>query len=159
MPIYMKYDSVDGDATADGHAKWIQLNSCQWGVGRSITSPVGGSSDRESSAPSVSEVVVTKDTDSSSPKLFGEALEGEGQDCTIDFCKTDKGKLEVYLCLTLNNTLISGHSHSSGGDRPSESLSLNFTKIEFKHIPTGEKADTGSPESKSYDLAQAKVPS
>src|SRR5437868_15318823 len=108
MPIYMKYGSIVSDATADGHVGWIECNSFQWGVGRGISSPTGGSSDRESSAPSVSEIVVTKPTDIASVKLLDESLEGEGQDVTIDFCKTDKGKLNVYLSYTLNNTMISG---------------------------------------------------
>ncbi len=34
MPIYLKYDGIDGDVTAEGHEKWIELNSFQWGVGR-----------------------------------------------------------------------------------------------------------------------------
>jgi len=157
MPIYMKYDSVVGDATAEGHEKWIELNSCQWGVGRGISSPVGGSADREASAPSVSEIVVTKPTDVASTKLLAEAYQGEGQDCTIDFCKTDKGKLEVYLTLTLTNTMISGHSHSSGGDRPSESLSLNFTKIAFRNVNMGADAAAGTPDTTTYDLSSAKV--
>src|SRR5262249_52981798 len=81
MPIYMEYDggSIAGDATAEGHEKWIELNSLQWGVGRGISSPTGGSADRESSAPSVSEIVVTKPTDIASVKLLNEALQGEGK--------------------------------------------------------------------------------
>lgn len=157
MPIYMNYNNIPGDATAEGHEKWIELNSVQWGVGRGISSPTGGSADRESSAPSVSEIVVTKSTDVSSTKLLNEAYQGEGQNVTIDFCKTDKGKLEVYLTLTLTNTMISGHSISSGGERPSESASLNFTKIEFKNVNMGAAGETGSPDSVTYDLALAKV--
>src|SRR3974377_1307042 len=97
----MKYDSIQGDATAEGHEKWIELNSVQWGVGRGISSPTGGSADRESSAPSVSEIVVTKATDVSSTKLLNESYQGEGQKVQIDLCKTDKGKLEVYLTYNL----------------------------------------------------------
>ena len=157
MPIYMNYNDIPGDATAEEHEKWIELNSCQWGVGRGISSPTGGSADRESSAPSVSEIVVTKSTDVSSTKLLNEAYQGEGQKCQIDFCKTDKGILEVYLTLTLTNTMISGLSLSSGGDRPTESLSLNFTKIEFKNVNMGADAAAGSPDAVTYDLALAKV--
>lgn len=157
MPVYMNYNNIPGDATAEGHEKWIELNSVQWGVGRGISSPTGGSADRESSAPSVSEIVVTKATDVSSTKLLNEAYQGEGQNVTIDFCKTDKGKLEVYLTLTLTNTMISGHSISSGGERPSESVSLNFTKVEFKNVNMGAAGETGSPDSVTYDLALAKV--
>jgi type VI secretion system secreted protein Hcp len=157
MPIYMQYDGVPGDVTAEGHEKWIELNSCQWGVGRGISSPTGASADRESSAPSVSEITVTKATDASSVKMLNEAYQGEGKKVQIDFCKTDKGKLEVYLTITLTNTMISGYSLSSGGDRPTESLSLNFTKVEFKNTGMGAAGDTGSPEPITYDLATAKV--
>ena len=157
MPIYMKYASIEGDVTAEGHDKWVEVNSFQWGVGRGISSPTGASADRESSAPSVSEIVVTKATDVASTKLLNEAYQGEGVDVTIDFCKTDKGKLEVYMTYQLTNTMISGYSLSSGGDRPSESLSLNFTKIEYKNINMGAAGATGSPDSVTYDLATAKV--
>jgi type VI secretion system secreted protein Hcp len=157
MPIYMNYTNIPGDATAEGHQKWIELNSFQWGVGRGISSPVGGSSDREASAPSVSEIVVTKATDVASPKLLDASLQGEGVAVTIDFCKTDKGKLSVYMTYTLTNTMISGYSLSSGGDRPSESLSLNFTKVEFKDTALDATNAEASPEAVTYDLALAKV--
>jgi type VI secretion system secreted protein Hcp len=48
--------------------------------------------------------------------------------------------------------MISGYSVSSGGDRPMESLSLNFTKIELKMPSAAEKQGAVT-----YDLATAKV--
>jgi len=157
MPIYMKYDGIDGDVTAEGHGKWIELNSFQWGVGRGISSPTGASADRESSAPSISEITVTKAQDVATVKLLDEALHGEGKEVTIDFVKTDKGKLETYMSYKLTDVLVSGYSISSGGDRPSESLSLNFTKVEFKltQMDRANKGATGA--SVGYDLASAKV--
>ena len=53
-------------------------------------------------------------------KLLNEALQGEGKTVKLDFCRTEKSKLQVYLQLELTNTMISGFSTSSGGDRPSE---------------------------------------
>ncbi|HTN11311.1 MAG TPA: type VI secretion system tube protein Hcp [Acetobacteraceae bacterium] len=157
MPIYMKYTGIDGDVDAEGHEKWIECGSFQWGVGRGISSPTGASSDRESSAPSISEITVTKSQDVGTVKLLQEALQGEGVAVTIDFTKTDKGKLETYLQYTLTNTMISGYSLSSGGDRPQESLSLNFTKVECKLTSmTATNAD-GSPENVTYDLSKAKI--
>ncbi|SRR5579883_16149 len=157
MPIYVKYDVINGDVTESSHSQWIEVNSFQWGVGRGISSPTGGSSDRESSAPSVSEIVVTKPTDIATIKLLDEALEGDGKDVTIDFCKTDKGNLSVYLSYTLNNTMISGYSMSSGGDRPQESLSLNFTKVACKDVGLGAKNDEGQPATVTYDIGLAKI--
>ena len=159
MPIYMKYDNlaVKGDVTEESHKDWVELNSFQWGVGRGISSPTGASADRESSAPSVSEITCTKDQDKATVKLLDAALQGEGKDVVIEFTKTDKGNLETYITFTLSNTMISGYSMSSGGDRPSESLSLNFTKIEMKVVPLGAAGGTESPETVGYDIATAKV--
>ena len=39
MPIYMNYNSIPGDATAEGHEKWIELNSCQSGRGTGHLQP------------------------------------------------------------------------------------------------------------------------
>jgi type VI secretion system secreted protein Hcp len=159
MPIYMNYNSlaIKGDVTESTHVGWIELSSFQFGVGRGISSPTGGSSDRESSAPSVSEITVTKAQDAASVPLVNETLQGEGQTVIIDFCKTDKASLEVYLTWTLTNTMLSGYSLSSGGDRPSESLSLNFTKFEMKSTGMDATNADGSPLTVTYDIGQAKV--
>jgi type VI secretion system secreted protein Hcp len=157
MPIYMNYDTIPGDVTTSGHQGWIEVSSFQWGVGRAITSPSGGSADREGSTPSVSEIVMTKETDSSSPNLFrasvGIGPGAEGKTVKIDFCKTDAASPEPYLQYELENTLVSGWSISSGGDRPSESLTLNFTKVTMNNIGMGAANDTGTPDRASWDLA------
>lgn len=157
MPIYMKIDGIDGNVEAEGHAKWIEVNSLQFGVGRAITSGVGKASDRESSAPSISEVTVTKAMDAASPKIFAESCYGKSKP-KIEFhlCKTDEGKLETYMEYTVSDVLISGYSVSSGGDKPTESISFNFTKIEMKFVPWDDGHKKGTPIPAGYDLALAK---
>jgi len=156
MPIYMEIEGVKGDVTAEGHKDWIEVQSFQWGVGRGITSATGGSKDREASAPSISEITVTKVSDMASANLLRETLWGEGKKVKIDFCKTDKDKFEPYYQFELEETLVSGYSVSSGGDRPTESLSLNFTKITFNDISMGSKNEDGSPDRVYFDLAAGK---
>jgi len=157
MAIYMEYEGIQGDVTADKHAKWIELNSLQWGVGRGITSPqVGGSADREGSSPSVSEITVTKVSDCASSNLLREALWGEGKKVTLHICKTDKDAFQTYIEFILTGTMISGFSMSSGGDRPTESLSLNFIKVESNHTPMGALNEDATPDRASYDLATGK---
>src|SRR3954465_5799254 len=109
MPIYVKYAAIDGDVTAAGHEEWIEVNSFQWGVGRGISSPTGGSADREASAPSVSEIPVPKSFSSSSVSLIREAFIGQSTHVEHDFVNELKGKkLQTYLKVELENTLISG---------------------------------------------------
>jgi type VI secretion system secreted protein Hcp len=160
MPIYMKYDGIDGSVTATGHEKWIELQSAQMGVHRQVTSAQGRGENREASVPSVSEIVVTKDLDAASTNLFRAALYGEGKKVKIDFCKTDKDKFEPFLQLELENTLVSSFSQSgSGGDthsRPMESLTLNFTKIQYNTIGMDKANATGKPDRAMWDLGQGK---
>lgn len=156
MPIYVKMEGVKGDVTAEGYADHMEVNSLQWGVGRGIGSPLGGSKDREASAPSISEVVLTKVMDQSSTQLLRDSLWGEGKKVEIKLVKTDKDKLEIYAEYILEETMLSGYSISSGGDRPTESISLNFTKFEFNNIEMGTKNEAGDPDRVNYDLSKAK---
>ncbi len=159
MPIYMNYDNlaVKGDTTATGWESWIELNSFQFGVGRGISSPTGGSADRESSAPSIAEITVTKDQDTSTGPLLTAALQGEGVPVIIEFVKTSAGQLAKYMKYTLTNTMISGWSTSSGGDRPSESVSLNFTKIEVDPTTIDATGKIATANPVTYDIGLAKV--
>ena len=156
MPIYMKYEGIKGSATGN-YQGWIELESAQLGTGRNITNPTGGGANREGSAPSISEIVITKYQDSSSTHLFREALSGTGKKVTIDFVRSgDCGA--PYLSIELENTLISNFSVSGhGGDshnKPMESLALNFTKISFSTKATEcAKDPTAVKDRAMWDLA------
>src|SRR5262245_59140363 len=112
MPIYMKVTKagggvIKGDVTAAGHEGWIELSSVQLGVARRINNPSGRGSNREGSAPSVSEIVITKDEDSASNELFRLSLWGDGAKVQIDFVRTDPDQQpRTYMQVTLENTLI-----------------------------------------------------
>jgi type VI secretion system secreted protein Hcp len=156
MPIFMNYDGIPGDVTTAGHEAWIEVNSWQFGVSRAMTSSSASAADREGSTPSVSEIVITKVTDGASTNLFRASLGfgpgGEGKTVKLDFCKTDVSQPEPYLQFELDNTLVSGFTMSSGGDRPIESVSLNFTKIVMNNIGMGAANATGQPDRAEYDL-------
>lgn len=158
MAIYMKYGDMKGEVTAEGYKDWIELASLQWGVGRGISAPsAGGASKREASAPSISEVTVTKTFDAFSPLALKEAVGGEGVSVKIDITRTDNGgKHLAFQKYILTDTMISGYSISSGGDRPSESISLNFTKVDSEYIKIDSKFKPTTTGHVIYDIAAAK---
>jgi type VI protein secretion system component Hcp len=145
MPIYMgifeKPNVLDKNFTqgvkAKGYEGWIELRSAQLGTHLNMTSASGRGTNREASAPGTQEIVITKLQDSVSTALFKQALYGEGKLIVIAFVKDDG---TTYTKIVLQNTLIASYSvsgHGGVGDsRPSESLSLNFTKITFEMSPT-----------------------
>ncbi|HYM02766.1 MAG TPA: type VI secretion system tube protein Hcp, partial [Stellaceae bacterium] len=71
MAIYMKYDAIKGTVSASGHEQWIELSSFKYDITRAISAPTGSKADRESSAPTVGEIVITKRTDRSTVGLLG----------------------------------------------------------------------------------------
>lgn len=162
MAAYLKYgDAIKGETIAQGHKGsdgWVEIGSVQWGVGRGISSPVGTSAKREASAPSISEVVVTKMMDSTSPLFMQEGCIGKAVTAVVELVETGEDQLNVYLTITMTNAMISGYSMSSGGDRPSESISINFTKIEvvYQGYDDQHKIDTSKKQTFGYDLAVAK---
>ena len=129
MPIYMKVEGISGPV-AGKYKGWIELQSCQLGVHRNVTSPTGRGTNREATAPSVTEIVITKGQDIASTALFRQSLAGAGKLVVIEFVKGSPAT--PYLRLTLENTLIANYSVSSSGgagDPPLESLALNFSKV------------------------------
>lgn len=159
MAIYLQFGTkIKGNVTAEGHDGWIECSSFQFGCGRGVSMPVGRGSDREVSAPSISEMTLTKELDDSSALLFQESLSGQGRDdATIHVVRTQASKLETVLEYTLANAVISSYSISSGGDRPSESLSISFTKVEMKYIGWDKSGTKEGQTPVSYDLATAKA--
>jgi type VI secretion system secreted protein Hcp len=154
----MKYGALKGEVSQETHKEWIEINSLQWGVGRGIGSGVGGGSLRESSAPSVSEITVTKVMDIASPLLLKESLGGKAVEVKIEITQTDdSGKHVSFQKYVLTNTLISGYSISSGGDRPSESLSLNFTKFDSEYMNIDDQFASKTTGHVVYDIALAKL--
>jgi type VI secretion system secreted protein Hcp len=130
MAIYMKFGSkVKGQVTTEGYKDMIELSSFQFGVGRAVGTGAGGAQ-REGSHPSVSEITVNKVYDLASAGLYQDALAGAfDTKVNIYLTTTTKNKTDTYLAYELTDCGLSGYSVSSGGDNPSESLSLNFTKI------------------------------
>lgn len=157
MAIYVKYDGIEGDVTHESHKNWIDVSSLQFGVGRAISTPSGRAANRESSEPSISEITMTRELDKSSPKLFIEAVTGKvGRKVQIDFVSTGSPG-NIYLTYTLTDTMVSGYSVSANGnDRPTESISLNFAKIEMKYTPHDANHKAQAPIAAFYDLATTK---
>ncbi len=156
MPIMVKCDKWPGESTIDGFSTYFEVSSFQFGVGRGIGSAFGGST-REGSIASVSEITFTKVTDKSSIKIFEDSLHGElDRKVEIAFVRTGAGNTPAaYITIKLEGCGISGYSISSGGDRPSESISLNFDKIEYTYEAMGDNLN-GEPLKYSWDLATAK---
>jgi type VI secretion system secreted protein Hcp len=155
MAIYMKLTpEVKGEATAEKAKGYIVLQSFQFGVGVGVSMAVG-SGNRETSLPSLSEINVSKGTDVSSTTLFESVCKRTNYTGAEILFTTmiGSGNEETFLKYDLENIIFSGYSVSSGGDRPSESLSMNFTKMSVQYqLDENNTLKTDSP-IKSWNLS------
>jgi type VI secretion system secreted protein Hcp len=163
MAVFMKYGSLKGEATAEGtsvkyNSGWIQCNSFELGAGRGVSVGPGGGSLRESTAPSISEIRVSKQMDSVDALLWKEALGGAAETVTIHLTQTDKnGKHIAFQEYTLKDTLISGYSIGGGEGQPSIALSLNFGEIVSEYFAIDSKFNRTTTGKVGYDLVKAKM--
>ena len=158
MAIYMEFGkNIKGDVTIPAFKEWIELNSFQFGVSRAVSSGAGGAT-RESSSPSISEIVVTKYFDKSSAKLYQDALAGTfDTKVQIKMTATTKMGVDTFLTYELTDCGVSSYSQSSGGDAPTESLSLNYTKIMVTPTPLDKSGQVKKGDVVSYDPLEMKA--
>ena len=158
MAIYLQYDGVKGNVTAEGYKDHIAVLSVQFGVGRAISMEAGNMSNRESTRPSVSEVTITKIADNSVTALFKESVTGNaGKTVKIKFVRTGADKVQEYMDIELSDVLISGYTMSadSEGD-PTEVIVLSHSKLMINYSDFDKTNKSGNPQRVGYDLETAK---
>jgi type VI secretion system secreted protein Hcp len=157
MGIYWKPDKASkGDATEKKHEKWIKVSSMSFSSGRGIRDKVGRGHDRLVSSGHISELTITKDMDTASMNLFKGVCVGHGEKMEIHVTRAgtldDKSEV-VYLKYVLEDALITGYSFNSSGGKPTETLTINFSKITMTHTPQSRTAEAAQPITVSADAA------
>jgi type VI secretion system secreted protein Hcp len=95
--------------------------------------------------PKFGDLHIVKTVDKASPTLFKACASGKHfASVTLVVRKAGGG---TSLTITMDDVLISSYQTggSSSGERPTESLSLNFTKIEFQYTKQGKTPTNSKP--------------
>ncbi|MDH5445580.1 MAG: type VI secretion system tube protein Hcp [Gammaproteobacteria bacterium] len=158
MTIALEYEGVKGNCTAEGYEDHITCLSVQFGVGRGISMEPGNCSNRESTRPTITEITLTKEADSSCTSLFKDAVTGnKGTKAVLKFLRTGSDKIDEFMSYTLENCMISNYSISAEADTPPyETICLSFTKIVVNYNDSDASNAGGSPQRVGYDLELAK---
>lgn len=126
-----------GTLTLDlGGRSPMSFEILSFSFGAHQTGAHGGGGGGGGGAGKVNEIVITKSLDKADTKLALFCANGKHiPKATITVRKAGKHP-QVYLVITMENTLISSYQvsgHGSGGENPTESVSLNFTKLALKY--------------------------
>jgi len=150
--IYLKLDNIPGSATDKGFENQIVVKSFGWAGGVPITGGVGNMANRAAGKASLADITLEKPLDAASHELLKHMLKGKViAKGVFTFVAANNNESEKYLEVTLENIIISSLNQHSTGESPTESVSLNYSKIEFNHQLRDEKG-TAQPKRVSYDL-------
>ncbi|HWB13097.1 MAG TPA: type VI secretion system tube protein Hcp [Pirellulales bacterium] len=158
---YMKISSpdVNGESTASGYEKWIEIYSFSWGASNPTT--VGpGSSGLSAGRASVSSFNIMKKTETSSTNLFAACCAGQHyKKAEVELRKatgTDGGQ-KTFLKYTFEDVMVESiqWSGSTGGDdSPTESVSLAFAKVTIDYSKQDDSGTMSKVGSASWDVTK-----
>jgi type VI secretion system (T6SS) effector Hcp len=116
-----------GALTLGSGQRALAFNVLAWGVGQQGTAQGSGAGARRKH---VSDLQITKVVDKTSAKLFAACASGQHYKRATLVLRKAGG---TYLTIRLTDVLVSSYEQSNGSaSKPTESISLNFTKIQYK---------------------------
>jgi len=155
--MFLKIDGIEGESQDDKHKNEIQINSFSLGATNAGT---GGSNlGSGASKVQVHDIHVTKQVDKSSPNLFINCCSGKHIPTAVITVRKAGEKPQDYMTITMSEVFVSSYSETGheGGGIPTESVSLNFSKIKYEYKTQSADGTLGAAVTKTYDLKGNKV--
>jgi len=135
--IFAKLGDIKGESQDAKHKDEIEVLSWSWGVSNTAGPGPGGGGGTGKAA--FQDLSLTHSVDRASPSLMQACAAGQHiKDAWITQRKSGKEQHE-YLIVKMNDVIITGVALASGGDRPLESVTLNYAKIHIEY--KAQKAD------------------
>lgn len=149
--LFLKLEKINGESTAKGHEKELEVDSWQFGMGRS-SGPSAGAS-RAPTRVCISDMTVTRQLDSASPAIMNGILIGLNI-ANAKLTYVDNGEEpQDRMTIEMTGVLLNSYSVSSGGDRPYESVGFSFATANVKYIPQKPDGSPGTPTTASINRA------
>ena len=155
--VFLKIKGVDGESADAKHKKEIDVLAWSWGISNSASAHVGGGAG--SGKANVHDINVTKYVDAASPPLMLACASGKHFDEALLTVRKAGGDNPVeYLKIKMQTVFISSvqHGGSTGDDRHSENVTLNFAKVNVDYTPQDEKGAAGTAIPMGWDIAANK---
>jgi type VI secretion system secreted protein Hcp len=140
---FLKVDGIPGESKDDKHKNWIEImtfeHEVNQPVSRTTSSAGGGTAERANFEP----VIITKETDCSSPKLYEASFTGKHiKEIIIEACRAGGDKMK-YLEIRMEQVIVSNFKQASSGGIPCEVVEFSPGKISMNYIQ--QKREDGTP--------------
>jgi type VI secretion system secreted protein Hcp len=141
--IILDVPGIDGECQFRDYANKIECLSFSHAVAMQVYRDAS-SSERTTGKLGVQEFTLSKYMDRSSPVLNQACCEARKLgDCKVTVGRNDDGLVAPLMEYSLIDVMVSSVSVSSaGGDKPAETLTLNFTAIEWEYSTPQQGGET-----------------
>lgn len=140
--MFLKIDGIDGESGDDTHKGEIDIDSFSFGITQDGTMNRGGGGGAGKA--SFSDFSFAKLADKASPALMQACAKGDHIAHALLTVRKAGGKQEEFYKIKFSDILISSvHNNNATGGAPSESVTINFAKIEFDYKDQNTKGALG----------------
>jgi len=133
VDCFLKIDGIEGESKDAKNKGSIDIASFSWGAVQTGTSGHGGGAGAGKVA--MQDAHFSMSVSKASPKLMLACANGDHIKQAVLTCRKAGTDQQEYLKYTFSDVLVSSFqtNGASGGGTPTESLSLNFSKIEIEY--------------------------
>ena len=137
VDFFLKIDGIQGESADAKHTDEIDVLSWSWGASQTGAMSYGGGGGAGKVA--MQDFHFTQRMNKGTSKLLLACCSGEHIAKALFTARKAGKEQQEYMKITFTDILVSSYSTGGGGDEPIESVSLNFSKVEFAYAP--QKAD------------------
>lgn len=157
VDMFLKIDGVDGESPDAKHKGEIEIISFTWGAQQMGTAASGGGAG--AGRAHFHDFTFTKRYDKASPPLFEHCASGKHLPSVTFVARKAGGEQQEYLKIKFTDVLVS--SYQVHGDEnsvvPTDSISLNFNKIEKEYKEQKADGTLGGSVKKGWSIKENKA--
>jgi type VI secretion system secreted protein Hcp len=131
VDMYIKFPGVDGESVDAHPDKWIDVLSIDWGAHKPAP---GAGAQRRRGDVILEDVTLTKHYDAASPKILLACANGEHFESVVLEAPESSGARATYMKYELKNVMITSYSIDATGDRPMETITMTYQKVDAADI-------------------------
>ncbi len=155
VDYFLKLDGIDGESTAKGHEKWIELESFSWGISNHVTIGAGGAGAGKAVP---SDFSLTMPYSKASPQIFLKVVSGQSiPTATVSAAKAGGEQTSDFLKWKMSDVFISSYATEGSTATPFEQVSLTFLKIEVSYSTQLADGSLDVPITGSFDFIKGAV--
>ena len=158
VDYFLKIEGIPGEATDHKHKDEINVLSFSFGASQAGTMAFGGGGG--AGKVSMQDFHFMQNVCKASPKLFLACATGEHIKSAVLTCRKAGKEQQEYLKVKFSDLLISSYQVNGAGDSnhlPTDSVSFNFSKIEWDYQIQDEKGQLKPGAKAGYSLKEMKA--